>query len=95
MKKNNFTKKEITNYLSQKMGFSISLSEKLINELIDIFSIEIKNGNLILKNFGSFKILSKKDRIGRNPKTLETFMIKERKSISFLASEKFVKKINI
>ena len=77
------------------MGFSISLSEKLINELIDIFSIEIKNGNLILKNFGSFKILSKKDRIGRNPKTLETFMIKERKSISFLASEKFVKKINI
>ena len=94
MRKSNFTKKEISAYLSQKMGISVRLSDKLLNEIISIFSLKIKNGNLILKNFGTFRILIKKERIGRNPKSLEIFKIKKRKSISFSAAEKLVKEIN-
>ena len=45
-----------------------------------------------LKNIGSFKILAKKERIGRNPKTKEEFIITPRNTVSFTAS-KFLKKI--
>ena len=42
--------------------------------------IEIINKDkLNLKNFGSFKILKKKERLGRNPKTKEEFIISARK----------------
>ena len=56
--------------------------------------INIKNDNFNLKNFGSFKILNKKARIGRNPKTNEIHEISERKALSFIPSKKLIKKIN-
>ena len=62
--------------------------------MIIIFSQNIKKNNLILKNIGSFKILNKSERIGRNPKTGEDFIIKKRKSVSFITSENLTKKIN-
>ena len=50
--------------------------------------IEIINKDkLSLKNFGSFKILNKKPRLGRNPKTKETFIISARKTLTFITLE--------
>ena len=49
---------------------------------------------LNLKNIGTFKILNKSKRIGRNPKTGEYHLISERKSLSFKASESLKNKIN-
>ena len=37
---------------------------ELINELIDILIQNIETGNFILKNVGSFRLISKKERIG-------------------------------
>ncbi len=81
MSKKNLTKLEISNQISLKKGFSISLSKKLTEDLISIIITNIKIGNFILKNIGSFKLLDKKERIGRNPKTREEFLIKSRRSI--------------
>ena len=86
--KNNYTKKDIAKYISIKTGFSVNYAEKITNELINILNLLIKNGTLSLKNIGTFKLLNKKERIGRNPKTKETHIIAARKSISFLASKK-------
>ena len=76
--------------LSNKTGFSSNYSKKLINDLIAILIQNIETGNLILKNIGSFKLISKKERIGRNPKTNEEFLITARKSISFKPSKKIL-----
>ena len=40
------------------------------------------------------EIISKNERIGRNPKTKEQFLIKKRKSISFISSKNLTKIIN-
>ena len=48
---------------------------------------QLKKNNLIIKNIGSFKLIEKNERIGRNPKTKEEFIICKRKSISFLSSK--------
>ena len=94
MKNNNIKKIDIIKDLSTKTGFSENYSKKIINELISIFSSQIKNGKLNLKGLGVFKIINKKERIGRNPKTKEQFIISARKSISFTPSQKIIQKLN-
>ena len=93
--KPNFKKDDIVKELSNKKGFSDSFSKKLINDLIDSMIICIKSGELNLKNFGTFKLINKSQRIGRNPKTKEAFIISARKSIKFSISKKFNNKLII
>ena len=88
MKNNNLTKVDIIRELSKKTGFSFNFSKKLINNLVDILVNQIKSGQLSLKNLGTFKIINKNQRIGRNPKTKEKFIIEKRKSIRFKPSQK-------
>ena len=90
MNKNNFTKKNIVDDLSENTGFSTNYSKKIINDFIFIISEEIKNNNFNLKNIGSFKLINKNERLGRNPKTNEKFIISSRKSISFTVSKKIL-----
>tara|TARA_Y100001935_G_C17219468_1_gene464441 strand:- start:8 stop:307 length:300 start_codon:yes stop_codon:yes gene_type:complete len=92
--KNNLKKIDISKILSKKKGFSLPLSKKLTQDLINILILMIKNGKLNIKNLGSFKTINKSERLGRNPKTLETFKIKSRKSISFSSSKKISNLIN-
>ena len=94
MNKKNFTRIDLIKSLSFKTGYSNSFSKKLINDLIDVLTINIKIGDLSLKNIGTFKISQKKERLGRNPKTKEEFKISRRKSIVFKASKKITEKIN-
>ena len=94
MTKKNITKIEITKILSQKTGLSSLYSKKILNDLIQIIIKQVKDNNLILKNIGTFRIISKNERIGRNPKTKEQFLIKKRKSISFISSKDLTKIIN-
>ena len=90
----NFKKKDFSELLKKKKGFSLIYSEKLINDLIEIFIQEIKKNSLNLKNIGSFKIVHKKSRIGRNPKTKEIFEISSRRVVSFMPSKNLIKKVN-
>ena len=69
MTKFNYTKIQLSKLLNEKKGFSITLSNKIIDDLLEAIIENIKRNNFNLKNFGSFKILNKKARIGRNPKT--------------------------
>ena len=94
MSKKNITKRIIAKDLSLKTGYSISISKKLIDDLILCIIESIKMEKLNLKNLGTFKIINKKERIGRNPKTKEQFVITARKTISFIPSKKISKKIN-
>ena len=90
----NLIKEDIIKFLSNKSGFSNILSKKLINDLIEIIIMNIQKGNFNLKNLGSFKIIYKKERVGRNPKTMEEHIISSKKTISFRPSEKISKKLN-
>ncbi len=94
MKRNNFTKNDISFILKKKLGYSNTLSKKLIDDLILTISENIINKQITLKNVGSLKILQKKERIGRNPKTNDVFIIKKRNSISFTVSKNLLKKLN-
>ncbi len=95
MNQNNLTKEDICIFLSRKKGYSVLYSKKIINNLIEILIDEIKENSFNLKNIGTFKILNKKERIGRNPRTKEIYKIKARKTLSFKPSTNLSRKINI
>ena len=94
MIKTNLNKRDIAKALSSKTGYPLLFSLKLIDEYINILSMLIKKKKLYLKNIGVFKIINKKERLGRNPKTKEEFLIKSQKSISFITSSNLSKKMN-
>ena len=81
-----FAKKDLIRVLKKKTGFSHNFLEKIVKDLINIIILNLKNGKLNLKNLGSFKLINKKERIGRNPKTKKEHVIKSRKSITFIPS---------
>ena len=95
MSQSNLTKEEICIFLSRKKGYSVLYSKKIINNLIEILIDEIKENSFNLKNIGTFKILNKKERIGRNPRTKEIYKIKARKTLAFKPSTNLSRKINI
>ena len=93
MAKHQLKKINIINNLNKRSGFSSNFAKKLINDLIKIIIKNIKSGNFNLKNVGSFKVIKKEQRIGRNPKTKEEFIISSRNSLSFISSIN-IKKLN-
>jgi len=95
VKKNNITKIDIAKELSKKTGYSLELSKILINSLLIVLISSIKKNKLNLKNIGTFKLINKSERIGRNPITKENFVITSRKSISFISSKKLLSVVNL
>ena len=95
IKNNNFTKKNISQKIHSKIGFSNTYINKVTEDLIEIIKNNIKKKELNIKNFGTFKIINKKERIGRNPKSGKVYLINARKSLSFTTSKNLKKKINL
>tara|TARA_B100000575_G_C23071332_1_gene617061 strand:- start:424 stop:720 length:297 start_codon:yes stop_codon:yes gene_type:complete len=93
--KQNLGKKEIINKLTSVIGFSTKNVQKITDEIIEIITSNLKEHKKInLKKLGSLKIVFKKEREGRNPKTKEKFKINPRNTIQFKASELIKKKLN-
>ena len=90
----NLTKADIAKELSIKKGYSNLYSKKIINDLVESLSELIKENNLVLKNIGYFKLINKKERVGRNPKTKKIHLINARKSVGFYPSKSLVNTIN-
>tara|TARA_Y100001970_G_C13829934_1_gene649197 strand:+ start:42 stop:335 length:294 start_codon:yes stop_codon:yes gene_type:complete len=95
MIRNNITKKDLRNKIHYTLGIPDRLSEEILNSFFDII-IEglLKDGEVKISNFGKFKVLNKKSRIGRNPKTKVEFNISKRKVVAFYPSLSTKKKLN-
>ena len=92
--KKNFTKNDISKNISSEIGISKNYSKEIVDDLITVLKKIIKLKETNIKNFATFKITNKNQRLGRNPKTSEEFIISKRKSVKFIVSKKFKDKIN-
>ena len=92
----NLTKKEIVNSIYMQLGFSKKICENLIEDFLEIILMQlIINNKVKIPKFGTFILRCKKERIGRNPKTLEKKIISKRNVILFKPSKELKKYINI
>ena len=91
----NLTKKDIINSVYMQIGFSKKISENLLDDIIYILVDNlIKNKKVKISNFGTFTIRTKKERIGRNPKTRENKVITNRNVVLFKPSTQFKNYLN-
>ena len=95
MVSNNFTRKDLSNKIHKNIGFSKNLSLKIVDDFFESIILEIiKSHKIKISSFGTFSILNKKERMGRNPKTGVKKKIFSRKVVKFKSSLLFKKKIN-
>jgi integration host factor subunit alpha len=92
---NNLTRKELTETLASKLGFSQSSCSLIVDSFLDNMKETMVGGQSIkLVHFGTFTVRNKSPRRGRNPRTGDTITIKKRQAISFRPSKKLREQVN-
>ena len=88
------TKRDIAKNISLSSNLTLSESTKVLDTFVQKIIILSKRSNIKLSNFGTFSYKFTPMRVGRNPKTKEEFIIKNRKKLSFSSSKKIKELIN-
>ena len=89
------TKKELAQNLSDQTELSFADAKKFVDLFFDTIKEQLNSGKTVkLSSFGTFDIVQTKERVGRNPKTMEEFPIPSKRKVKFTVSPKVKKSIN-
>ncbi len=88
------TRSDFANRLRERFGLTTADALKLVDIVFDEIRESLIHGEEVkFAGFGSFKILTKPQRMGRNPKTGESAVISARRVASFRPSNEFRKRV--
>ena len=90
----NVTKNNIKKAIAKKSLISNDDSYLLLESFIASIKIQVRLNEVKLSGFGSFSFKSTPKRIGRNPKTKDSYIIPELNKLNFKPSNKVKEKIN-
>ncbi len=88
------TKANIAIGISKNLDISYKNSKKITDSFIRLIKNNVDTKEVKISGFGSFTTKISPERIGRNPKTKESYIIKPMKKVSFHASSKIKRIIN-
>ena len=76
-----------------------NILHKDIEKILEIIFLEMaaalrRGKNIEIRGFGTYKIVKRKARIGRNPKNSELVQIPEKKAIKWKISKTFFNRLN-
>ena len=95
MVKKNLTRKNLSNEIHKILGFSKNFSSKVVDDFFEtLISVLIESSKIKISSFGTFKIMNKMERMGRNPKTKKEAKITSRRGITFKPSQSIKVKLN-
>ena len=81
-------KQDLVNLVSEKTGISKEAAGKVQKAVIEAISSTLEKGDSVsLIGFGSFKIVDRAAREGRNPSTGEKMQIPASKAVKFTPSK--------
>ena len=81
-------KQDLVNLVSEKTGISKEAAGQVQKAVIELFSSTLEKGESIsLVGFGSFKVIERAAREGRNPSTGEKMQIPASKTVKFTPSK--------
>ena len=91
----NFTRNKLAERINFKLGYSKEEAKEFIEVFLNYIKVNVNTKeNIKISKLASFKVISKKERVGRNPKTGQHAIISERKVVSCKFSKKLKNKIN-
>ena len=83
------TKKDLSEILRKELKLSVDISDSLVDECFKEIKTTLRSQrNLKLSGFGSFEIFTTKERVGRNPKTMENYKIPSQNKVRFSPTSK-------
>tara|TARA_B100001057_G_C22616947_1_gene858876 strand:- start:551 stop:826 length:276 start_codon:yes stop_codon:yes gene_type:complete len=82
------TKISISNDISKNLTISLNLSKSLVDKFILVIIKNCKSNKVKISGFGTFYTHKSPERIGRNPKTKDSYIISPRKKLNFKLSNK-------
>ena len=91
----NFTKKEIIQEVSDRLGLTQTISSKMFHLVVEIITRELANtNNVVVRDFGTFETKVAKGRPGRNPKDpTKTIPIPDRAVVKFQVGKALKEKV--
>lgn len=88
-------KNELITAMAEKAELSKKDAEKALTAFVDIIKDTLSNGDkLTITGFGSFEVVERAERQGRNPATGEAITIAASKSPKFKASKTLKSTVN-
>jgi DNA-binding protein HU-beta len=82
------TKAELVAVMAEEAGITKAAAAKALQTYADTVAKELKkNGKLGLVGFGTFSVVKRKAREGRNPQTGKTIKIPAKKVVKFKAGK--------
>ncbi len=84
------TKLDLVKQVMLESELQKSVAEEMVETIFQSIKDSLASGNIvILRRFGSFSVVKKKKRMGRNPKTGESAKISARRVVRFKAGRRF------
>jgi len=89
-------KSDLVNNISNKSdSFSEDDIEQSVNSILALFSKSLsKNQRIEVRNFGTFSIRSREERLSRNPKTGTSVLVEAKNHPYFRASKNLKQSLN-
>lgn len=82
-------KAQLIEYVAKQTKMTKRSAEMAVNATFDGIKKNVKKGGVQLVGFGSFTVVSRKGRMGRNPQTGAPMKIKPSKSVKFRPGKVF------
>ncbi len=89
-----FTKSNIVKNITKKSSISTAEGSDIMESFLKLIKNKALSNLVKLSNFGSFSFKKTPKRIGRNPKTKDSYIIHEMSKLNFKPSNIIKKKIN-
>lgn len=95
MSNKTLTRADLSETLHRHIGLSRTESADMVNAVLDLVSDALVDGQSVkFSSFGTFLVRSKRERMGRNPKTGEEVPITPRRVLVFRPSQVMKNVIN-
>ena len=88
------TKIFISKQISKDLSLSIKDASFIMESFLSLIKINSKTKKVKLSSFGTFNFKKSPQRIGRNPKTKESYIINATNRLNFKPSSKIKESIN-
>ena len=90
----NFSKTNIIKNISKKSLVSSVDAKSILESFLSLIKNKSKSRLVKLSGFGSFSFKKTPERLGRNPKTKDSYIIPEHNKLNFKPSNKIKENIN-
>jgi nucleoid DNA-binding protein len=90
----NLSKKNIIKNISSGADLSTSEAASILESILSLIKTNSKSKAVKINGFGSFSFKKTPKRLGRNPKTKDSYIIPELIKLNFKPSNKIKGKIN-